>query len=651
MRTLRLGGEFELDLRAYSLRRDGREVRLERLPMEILIFLVQRRPELVTREEIAAKMWGTGVFQDTDNSLNVAIRKVRQALRDDSESPRFIRTVTAKGYRFIAPVEEDVAAGAVLPPQETPSAPLPDVAATREEVPRPGPAPAPAAPASRASGKRSPWLWALATAGLVVVTTTAFVFRSAHSSPAAAPSDKRIMLAVLPFENLTGDPAQEYFSDGFTEEMITTLGSIAPRRLGVIARTSVMPYKQQPSPLDRLGRELGVRYVVEGSVRRDADRVSITARLIRVSDQAHLWAHEYDRERGDLLRVQQEIARAIAGQIEDTLGDPRSSAPTAAALPPREYEAYENYLKGRSFWNQRNLDGFEKAIALFQKSIAGNPHDARSFAGLADTWALMGTYGYRPQSEVVPRARAAALSALALDPGLSEAHTSLALLDEFYDWDWPAAEAAFRKAIALDPNSVTGHHWYAEFLAFQGRFDEALDEIDEARRLDPLSRIVAADKGAILYDARQYDRAIAVFRDVLASEPNFGRAHLIAVVYLMQGEYESALRHLRDWEAMEDGPWTHAYLAYTYGRLGRSDEARREMEMIDRVNPDAVAVVMPRVVAQVGMGLHEEALASLRQLCAERSTLLISLKVDPVYDPLRDDPKFQDLLRCVHLIP
>jgi len=389
------------------------------------------------------------------------------------------------------------------------------------------------------------------------------------------------MLAVLPFENLTGDVGQDYFSDGFTEEMIARLGNIAPQRLGVIARTSVMFYKQARAPLDQLGRDLGVQYVLEGSVRSNPDRMRITAQLIRVKDQTHVWAQQYDRESKDVLAVQAEIAQAIADQIQLTLGKSRQPAARPARLLTAEYEAYEHYLRGRYVWNKRTPDGFERAIASFQQAIARNPKEARAYAGMADSYALMGNWGFAPKSEVLPKAREAALKALALDESLAAAHTSLALINEFYDWDWQTAEERFRRAIELDLNYATAHHWYAEYLAHQGRFDEALAEIERARELDPLSLIIAVDNGVVLYFARRYDQAIEQFRAVMAVEPNFPRVHMIVAAYAEQGRFAEALADIQEWRKGDDTPWAPAWAAHVYGRLGRMKEAEQALKEME----------------------------------------------------------------------
>jgi TolB-like protein/DNA-binding winged helix-turn-helix (wHTH) protein len=633
--SVTFGQDFELDLRAYKLCRAGHALRLERIPMELLRLLLEQPGKLVTRDEIVERIWGKEVFLDTDNSINGAIRKIRQVLKDDCEQPRYVQTVTGSGYRFVALVTSVH--------HDTPK-PVP-------EPPEPAVAPATMNDAAivRLASRR--WLAAGCLAVGLLAVLVAFLL-ALRGAPARQRTG-RVMLAVLPFENLTGDQSQEYFSDGLTEEMITQLGRLDPQRLGLIARTSVMRYKRGAVQVAEIGGALGVQYVLEGSVRRGSNRVRIAAQLIQVRDQTHLWSREYDREETDLLNVQGEIAQAVADEVRITLADPPTAAAgRRAALSRHRYEAYDLYLKGRYFWNKRTPQGFDRAIEAFQQATVNDPDYAPGYAGLADTYALIGLYNLAPQIDVIPKSRAAALKALQLDDGLAEAHTSLALISEQYDWNWRTAEHEFQRAIELNPNNVTAHHWYAECLAFQGRFDDALAESERARQLDPLSLIIASDNGAILYFSRRYDRAIKRFRGVLEMEPNFGRAHLIVGAYEQNEDWADALAHIDDWRRMEDGPWTWAWAVHVYGRAGRREDALRALEKLNESNQrwklNAPALMS---MAYAGMGDKDEAIAWLNQGLSEHSSAVVTLKVDPAYDPLRGDPRFEMLLRRVGLSP
>ena len=652
--TIRFGEDFELDFQSYKLRRSGRVLKLERIPMEVLFFLVEQRGQLVTRDQIIERIWGKDVFLDTDNSINGAIRKIRQVLKDDPGQPQFVQTITGKGYRFIAEVGEPI--GEKSAAQE-PLRPLPPQSLTEVE---PLPAPQPQTLAARgysATEKPGKWRRPLFVGIAVALTAAAALgaymqwFRSARPQPPGG----RLMLAVLPFENLTGDAGQEYFSDGLTEEMITRLGNLDPQHLGVIARTSAMHYKNGRERLDQIGRELGVQYVLEGSVRRDSQKVRITAQLIQVKDQTQVWARQYDRDLRDVLTLQSEIAQEIAGETQLALSSHKPfDVVRQPPLSPDSIEAYDLYLKGRFFWNQRTPRGFEQAIQCFQQAIAKDPNNARAHAGLADSYAMMSSYYLVPQNEFMPKARAAALKALERDEGLAEAHTSLALVTENYDWDWQTAEKEYRRAIQLGPNYATAHQWYAEYLAFEGRFDEAFAESERARQLDPLSLIIAADKGAILYFSRQYDRAIEQFRAVLDMDPNFPRAHMVLFAYVQKGQFAAALAEVENWRRVDDipSPWPWAAEAYVDGRAGKPAQAQRALEKLEQVNRQWHLDPAPMLaLAYAGINNKDKAFAWLHKEYMEHSNAVTTLKVDPVYDSLRSDPRFQELLRGVRLAP
>jgi len=636
---IKLADNLELDRRAYELRRSGKPVKLSRIPMELLLLLVERRGELVTRDEIGQRIWGKDVFVDQDNNINAAIRKLRQVLDDDPEQPQFIQTVTGRGYRFIAPMPE---APGLIPNVEAVSEQRAQNKALVDwQVdPQAIPAPLPQVQAPRLR-------LLLPAVALVFIVAAGVYFQWFRSHPHPQAAAGRLMLAVLPFENLTGDPAQDYFSDGLTEEMIAQLGNLDPQHLGVIARTSVMHYKGTTQKLDQIGSELGVQYVLEGSVRRSSDKVRITAQLIQVKDQSHVWARQYDRELSNLLALQAEIAQKVAQEIPLRLVDAKAAGPAHhPPLGPQEYEAYDLYLKGRYFWNKRTPRGFEQAIECFEQAIAKDPTYARAYAGLADSYALLSGYTQTPQTESMPKARAAALKALELDEGLAEAHTSLALITENYDWDWRTAEKEYRRAIELNPNYATAHHWYAEFLSWQGRFDEAFAESERARQLDPLSLIIATDHAAILFYSRQYDRAIAQCRIVLDMEPNFPRARLVIGAYVEKGQFADALADLEKWD---DGPWAWAWRAHIYGHAGQQPQARRALEKLQQLYRRQPIGPDPILWAYVGMGDKDEAFAWFEKAYAEHSNLLTSLKVNPAFDPLRGDPRFEDLMRRVRL--
>src|SRR5215472_12810815 len=547
-------GPYELRSRAKELHKYGVKVRFRPQPFQVLQVLLEHAGEVVTREELRAQLWASDTFVDFEHGLNTAVKELRGALSDSAAEPRYIQTLPRVGYRIIVPVSVE------KPAPLSVAAPLQDAVEERvvsETVSR--------FRALLVAGLRHRRMLSGIAVALIVGLGVYARWTYVRAKP--APLTGRSMLAVLPFANLTGDASQEYFSDGLTEEMITRLGNFDPRRLGVIARTSVMHYKNGSPALEQIGRELGVQYVIEGSVRRDANQVRISAQLIQVRDQTHLWARQYDRELKDLLVLQSEVAKDIANEIQLTLGEHKTVIATAQpSLTPQQYEAYDLYLKGRYFWNKRTPEGFQQATEYSQQAIGKGPNYARAYAGLADTFGLMSTWSQVRSNEFMPKARAAAEKALELDESLAEAHTSLALVAETYDYDWQTAEREFRRAIQLNPDYATAHQWFAESLSWQGRFDEALAESERARQLDPLSLIIATDHGSILYFSRQYDRAIAQCRAVLDMDPSFPRTGgILLSSYAQEGRYVEALAEVEKLRRSNGEFWYWSFLAHIHG--------------------------------------------------------------------------------------
>src|SRR5215471_18634724 len=492
-------GEYTVDTDQRVVLYAGQPLPLTPKVFEMLLFLVQNGGRIVEKEELMKRLWPDIHVEEANLTSN--IQQLRKALGDNARNPVYIATVARRGYRFIAPI--------IIEEVTT----IKGTDRTRRAGARP-------------SWRRWPVILGIA---IVLFATSAGWYLWSHRSALPQPAGGKFILAVLPLKNLTGDEAQEYFSDGLTEEMITQLGNLDPERCGVIACTSVMHYKNSQESLNQIGRDLGVQYILEGSVRRESDRVRITAQLIQMKDQTHLWAREHEREVGDLLSLQSEIAREVTDEIHLTLGSQARHEPASqtSSPTPTSYEAYDLYLKGQYFFNQRSVAGFLQAVDYFKQATTKDPTYARAYAGLADCYALIGGYSERPEPDFMPKARDAARRAIELDGNLAEAHTALALIVQNYDWDWQTAEKEFRRALELNPNYATAHHWYAEHLTWLGRFDEALSESERARQLDPLSLIIAADNGATLYYARQYDQAIAKFRAVREMDPNFPRTGLI----------------------------------------------------------------------------------------------------------------------------
>ncbi|MGA9354891.1 MAG: winged helix-turn-helix domain-containing protein [Terriglobales bacterium] len=637
--------EFTLDARSRVLKKGEEAVPLTRKAFDALLLLVQNAGKTVTKDELMETIW-PGSFVEESN-LTQTIFMVRKAL-DETADRRYILTMQGQGYRFLLPVTEATVTEAA-PIETAARRPEPDqpIVASTETAPTDDRETQSPSHQQNSRGWRSATI-ALAAAALILVA--AFTIRAWRSQNGSAEPPARIMLAVLPFQNLTGDPAQEYVSDGLTEEMLTQLGNLNPQRLGVIARTSVMHYKDTHAPLDQIGRELHVQYVLEGSVRRDSERVRITAQLIQVKDQTHVWARQYDRELNDLLPLEGEVAQEIAKEIQLTL-DGRNEGVSQSAVRPQSFESYDLYLKGLYFFNKRTPADLQVAVQYFQQAIAKDPSYARAYAGLAKGYAILSAYSNQSAPEFMPKARAAALKALELDESSSEAHTALALVVQNYDWDWHTAEKEFRRAIELNPNDATAHHWYAEHLMWRGRFDEALEQSERAHQLDPLSLIIAADNGAILYFSRSYDAAIEKWRSVEDMDPGFLRAHLIQGAYVEKGMFAEALADNEKLRPTISDAAYWSWQAYIHGRARQLTEAREaihKLQEIDKITP-ADPTAMAHAFA--GMGDKEQALAWLEKGYSQRSNALTTLKVDPAFDPLRGDPRFHDLLQRVGLEP
>ncbi len=637
-------GVFEVNLQARELRKHGTRVRLTGHAFEILALLLERPGEIVTREQLRARLWHADTFVDFEHGLNTAVKKLRAALGDSPENSRYIETVPRHGYRFVAPVET---AGQQAITQTNVGAD-----ATRRLV----------SDSAQGSGETahariSPSLVGKFVLAALVLIGVALVLNVAKTrerllallQPSSEPARTTILttnrsrsIAVLPLENLSGDQEQDYFAEGMTDELTTDLAQF--QGLRVISRTSSMHYKGTNKTAQQISKELSVDILIEGTVERVGERVRIRAQLIDCLTDRHLWAKSYDREFKDVLALQSEIARDIVEQTQGNVS-PQSIRPSVN-LRPVDASAYEAYLKGRYFWNKRTPERFQQAVESFQQAIAKDPNYARAYSGLADTYVLMSSYSLAPPDQIIPKARAAALRALQIDERLAEAHASLALVTESYDWDWQTAEKEYQRAIELDPNYATAYHWYAEFLALQGRFDQALTEMQHARLLDPLSLIMAIDNAAILYYARQYDGAIEQYHAVLAMEPGFGHAHIAIAAYTQKGQFANALAEIERWRRSTGGQWSWGYEAYVRGRAGQMARARYALEKFrettKRGKSDPTGMF---ALAYTGMGNKDEAFAWLQKAFAEHSFALLALKVDPAYDPLRSDPRFQELLR------
>jgi TolB-like protein/DNA-binding winged helix-turn-helix (wHTH) protein/Tfp pilus assembly protein PilF len=624
--------ELELDLQRYELRRGGRVLRLEKIPMELLIFLVENKDRLVGRETIIERLWGKDVFLDTEQGINTAVRKIRQALRDDPELPKFLQTVVGKGYRFVGHI-------AVIG-EGTRSTHAPVVQPSTPTLEAPGQQDW----SSRANRPKTRMV--LATLALLAIA--AIALRYSGILDRWFPRHPAIRsIAVLPLKNLSGNPADDYFADGMTDELITNLAKISSLR--VTSYTSVAKYKGTTKPLPQIGQDLHVDAVLEGSVVRAGDQIRITTQLIYAPGDQHLWAEEYQRALRDVLSLQREVARDVAQEVRVTLTpSDQSRLATAGTIDPA---AYESYLRGRSYWNQRNEASLHKAIEQFNKAVEIEPTYAAAYSGIADCYTTMGYLSYLDPLDAFPQARTAATKAIALDPTLAEAHASLAYYNLYHAWNWEEAEKEFKRAIELNPNYATAHEWYSYYLSAMGRFDEAWTEIQRARELDPLSVIISTDVGFNYFYRRDYDGAITQLRATLAVSPKFPLAHLwLGRAYQQKHMYKEAIEEFNKTDAaLPEWVVTIAGIGNTYGEWGKRAEAKQVLSRLHELSNHKY--VTPYGVALVYAGLDDknQAFAWLNKAFEGRNHWLVWLNRDPRLDRVRADPRFADLKSRVGL--
>jgi TolB-like protein/DNA-binding winged helix-turn-helix (wHTH) protein/Tfp pilus assembly protein PilF len=628
-------GPFTLDTASYRLRRGTSELPVTPKAFEILALLVRERRRALTKQELLDSVWPNTAV--TENTLTQRIREIREALGDSAQEPTYVRTIPRIGFEFVGDVVELTPLDDGTPNAREASGPEPDA---YEGIDR----------AERADQQRGRSFWRsrLAAASIAVLAMAAallYVMRPDRPSPPPADAGGRLMLAVLPFENLSGDPEQGYIGDGLTEEMIAELGRLDPSRLGVIARTSVMAYQSTTKSVAEIARELGVAFVLEGSVRREADRVRIVAQLIRASDQTHVWAERYDRDLGSILSLQSEVAGAIARETRITLS--KTAEKRLRSVPTVDPEAYQSYLKGRFFLNRRTGDAIQRAMEQFERAIAIEPAYAQAHAGLADAHELRASYGSIAPQQSLERAMQAAGRALTLDPELSEAHSSLGNIHTSYTWDWDGAERAFTRALELNPSNALAHKGYGELLSFLGRHDEAIREARRAIELDPLSLLMQANLAIVFHRARRSDEALEQIQQTLAMDPNYMLGHLnLGLIFAARQSYaEAAAAFERARGYAPEFADAHALLAYAYGRAGRHDEARAIAMELRRLGSERYMSGYVRAHYHLGVGNVEEAISELERARDERSWLVALLKVDPLLDDLRPYPRFQALLR------
>jgi TolB-like protein/DNA-binding winged helix-turn-helix (wHTH) protein/tetratricopeptide (TPR) repeat protein len=596
-------GVFEIDLDSGQLTKRGARVKLHDKPFQVLAALLQRPGEVVTREELRSRMWPDHTFVDFDNNLNAAVRKLRSVLGDSASSPRFVETLPKRGYRFIGPVED------VVSPETT------------------------------AKTRRVGVLLAMFLV-LAVITVWSFDLLDPKSSPASVAIDKELLL-VAPFQNLDNDPEREYFCDGLTEEMITQLGRLQPERLGVIARISSMTYKDTDKTVGQIGEELGVDYVLEGSVRSDADRMRITVQLIQVSDQTHLWAETYDAEFGDLLTIQGDVSVEVAGVLALELLPDRPLAHARAGT--RVTAAYEQYLRGRHEWNTFTGEGYRRAIGNFERAIELDPNFAAAHSGLADAYNLLAFTSDVLPGEAFPHARDAAAAALTIDDRSAEAHNSMGFVELYDAFDFDEADRHFARAIELSPNYAMAYHWRAGALSVLERHDEAIAAMRLAVELDPVSLSLLSDAGWYYLFADRYDEAIDECKRTLAiAEYGWAEACLF-VGYEKSGRFDEALELVRDgWDAASD-PEVAAALALpdAESTLAALQQVRLKKTLEDEGLQQRYPVEL--ALAHAAAGDIDGAFEWLERAWEIRDGWLIFLRVDPRLDQLHGDPRYEEL--------
>ncbi len=636
-------GTYEVSLQSGEVRKSGMRIRVQQQPMKLLEILLERPGEVVSREELRGRVWTNESFGDFDQALNIAIAKLRSALEDSAENPRFIETLPKRGYRFIA----DVSVVNADPHPKKSASPAGELPGAQEEKIRAG-------HETQRDGlttvivapKR--WLWptgrvifALALV-LSLSILAAWLFRSRGRAPMGIRS-----LAVLPLENLSGDASQGYFADGMTDELITDLSQISALR--VISRTSVMLYKGARKPLPQIARELNVDAVVEGTVLRSGDKVRITAQLIDASTDKHLWSQSYEGELRDTLALQNRVAGAIADQIRINLTPQEQAAlKNVKVVNP---EAYESYLKGRYFWNKRTAEGLKVALAYFNQAIDEDPKYAQAYSGSADTYALLGDWQYAVMTpkEAFPKAKAAAIKALELDSTLGEAHNSLAFILDGFDWDLDSGGKEFQRAIELNPGYATAHHWYAWHLSLLGRYDEAIAEMRKAENLDPLSLIINADLAELLVLAHFYDESIRQSRKTIEMDPNFALAHnQLAQAYLKKHMYDEAVAELQKAVQLSGrSPTCIANLARAYVASGNRSEAVQLLKELKKRASPGYSNASEIAMIYASFGDMEQAMNWLEKGYEERFNPGVLLR--PGFDPLRSDSRFQNLVHRIGL--
>ena len=601
-------GVFEVDVRAGELRKQGVRIKLQEQPFQVLTTLLRRRGDVVTREELRAQLWQSDTFVDFDNGLNTSINKLREALGDSADDPRFVETLPRRGYRFLAPVSGDHGG---------------TTAVTR-------------------------WKNILPVAALAVVAASIAIglLWRGHTLRRLRPPQIE-SLAVLPLLNLSGDPQQEYFADGMTDELTITLSRISVLR--VTSRTSAMEFKGTKKTVAEIAKELNVDALVEGSVTRSGNRVRVTAQLIEARTDSHLWANEYERDLRDALTLQDEVARDIANEIRVKL-TPEERTRLAAARPI-DPETNEAYLKGRYYYSKLSAEGFKEALKCYQQAVARDANFAPAYVGIGASYEGLGIWEQLPPEEAASKSRAALEKALTLDDTLGEAHAILGHIHFLWDWDWAGAEREYKRALEVGPPSSMIKIRYAIFLVSMGRKAEAIEQMKEAHIIDPVSLMSNNLFGFIYYLSHDFDQAIDQYRKTLALYPDAENAHLyLSRSYEQRGMYLEAFREYpREERFTGTTEATAAAQQQVFEKSGwrgfwqKELEAALEESKREYVSSELIAEIYAR------LGAKDKALASLEKAYRERSHDMAFIRVEPMLGSLQSDPRFQAILRRMNL--
>jgi TolB-like protein/DNA-binding winged helix-turn-helix (wHTH) protein/Flp pilus assembly protein TadD len=611
--------DYELDVRAGELRKNGVRLRLRGQPLQVLEILLERAGDVVTRDELQGRIWSGDTFVDFDHSLHNAIARIREVLGDSAESPRYIETLPRRGYRYIGPVEDFQ---------------TPRLVAFKAEH-----ASEPAALVHPHKRNKLALILGLAFAlGFLTLTT----WHSMHVRGSVGPIRS---LAVLPLENLSGDPSEEFFADGMTDQLITDLAKVGSLR--VISRTSVMQYKGAKKSLPEVARELNVDAIVEGSVVRSGQRVRVTAQLIQASTDRHLWAETYDRDLGDILKLQGEVADAIAGQVQAKL-TPLQQAQfrQGHVVNPAAYDAY---LKGHLYYTTEftKPDSLRKAQHYFEDAIQKDPNFALAYAGLAGTYVFSAYAGALTRDQAYKSSKAALSKALELDDSIGEAYDILGELSLNFDWDWEAADREFSHAIALAPSYSCAHEDRAGFLAFMGRRAEALAEIRQIDQLDYGFSAAHTETG-VYYELQDFPSLIEASKRGLLLDRNDAIFHFrLGVGYEGTGKLEDAISEYQEALALSGGSESVIALAHAYSVTGKKAKANKILRGLERRLKQTSASPYTMATLYAGLGENDKAFDFLEESYAQKSYEILSLKSDLSLDSLHPDPRFQSLLRRI----